>query len=127
MKQYIFAAALFLSIQFTNAQQSAPVVYEYRMFTTVESVVAGGLGRSRLISTDKDSQMQEKDLEHIFSVIGIHFKNIQNNDQVITSKLNEYAKEGWVLDDVVNGVYAASEKSAGIFLTRYIFKRPLAQ
>ena len=43
------------------------------MFTTVESVVAAGMGRSRLITTDKD--IQEQELENFFSLLGIkHFK-----------------------------------------------------
>lgn len=123
MKKVLLVAALILSLYSAKAQQTAPVVtYEYKMFSTIESVVPAGLGRSRVISTDKNSQMQEKDLENIFSLIGINFKNIQNNDQVITEKINEYAKDGWMLDQVVNGVYGP-EKSVGIFITRYIFKK----
>ncbi len=123
MKKLVLAIALFLSLQQLAAQENvAPATYEYRMFSTIESVVPAGLGRSRMISTDKSSQMQEKELENIFSLIGINFKNIQNNDQVITEKMNEYAKDGWVLDQVVNGVYGP-EKSTGIFITRYIFKK----
>lgn len=123
MKKLVLATTLFLSLQRLAAQETAtPATYEYRMFSTIESVVPAGLGRSRMISTDKSSQMQERDLENIFSLIGINFKNIQNNDQVITEKMNEYAKEGWMLDQVVNGVYGP-EKSTGIFITRYIFKR----
>lgn len=126
MKKTLLSACLILSLYSVNAQQTAPAVtYEYKMFSTIESVVPAGLGRSRVISTDKNSQMQEKDLENIFSLIGINFKNIQNNDQVITDKINEYAKDGWVLDQVVNGVYGP-EKSVGIFITRYIFKKALA-
>ncbi|MDI9339842.1 MAG: hypothetical protein QM534_04660 [Sediminibacterium sp.] len=126
MKKILLSACLILSLYSVNAQQAVPTVtYEYKMFSTIESVVPAGLGRSRVISTDKNSQMQEKDLENIFSLIGINFKNIQNNDQVITDKINEYAKDGWVLDQVVNGVYGP-EKSVGIFITRYIFKKALA-
>ncbi len=122
MKKLIYATVFFACIAGLNAQQSTPLTYEYKMFSTIESVVAGGLGRSRVISTDKNSQMQEKDLENLFSLIGINFKNIQNNDQIITSKINEYAKDGWMLDQVVNGVYGP-ENGTGIFLTRYIFKK----
>ncbi len=96
--------------------------FEYKIFTTVESVVPGGFGRSRMITTDKESQMQEKDLENFFSLVGINFKNIQNNDIVIAAKINEFAKEGWELNQTVTGVYGA-DKSTGIFITRYIFRK----
>jgi hypothetical protein len=127
MKKLILVLMLLTSVSALKAQQTStiiPVAYEYKMFSTIESVVPAGLGRSRLISTDKASQMQEKDLENIFSLVGINFKNVQNNDQVITEKINEFAKEGWMLDQVVNGVYGPEGK-VGIFITRYIFKKPL--
>jgi hypothetical protein len=119
MKKLILALVLTTGSLCAFAQN-----YEYKMFTTVESVVAGGLGRSRLIATDKDAQMVEKDLENFFSLVGINFKNIQNNDIIIAAKINEFAKDGWELNQVVNGVYG-NEKSTGIFITRYIFRRLL--
>ncbi|MBL7911462.1 MAG: hypothetical protein JNJ41_10445 [Bacteroidia bacterium] len=122
MKKILFALVLILSLNDSFAQQANTVIYEYKMFTTVESVIPAGMGRSRLISTDKDSQIQEKDLENFFSLVGINFKNIQNNDQVITSKINEFAKDGWELTQTVNGVYGP-EKGTGLFITRYVFRK----
>lgn len=113
-----------LSFVSKSQETIVPIIYEYKMFTTVESVVPAGLGRSRMISTDKSSQVQEKDLENFFSLVGINFKNIQNNDVVITSKINEYAKEGYELYQTVPGVYSA-DKSTGIFITRYIFRKTI--
>lgn len=118
----IFALAL---ICVSGQAQTTPVVYEYKMFTTVESVIPGGMGRSRLIATDKSSQIVEKDLENFFSLVGINFKNIQNNDQVISSKINEYAKDGYELDQVAPGVYSGSDNKAGIYVTRYVFKKKI--
>lgn len=66
MKKQILILAVLFSGLFANAQTVTPVVYEYKLFTTVESVIGGGLGRSRLISTDKSSQMVEKNLENFF-------------------------------------------------------------
>lgn len=106
--------------------QVSTTQYEYLQITAVESVVPGGLGRSRLISTDTKGQLMEKNLENFFSLVGINFGNIRNNDQVITDRLNDLAKDGWELDKVTTGVYA-SESSTGIFLTRYVFKRPKKQ
>ena len=122
MKKTVCALIILFCINKNIAQQATTVTYEYKMFTTVESVVAAGMGRSRLITTDKDKQEQEKELENFFSLVGINFKNIQNNDAIITSKINEYAKDGWVLNHTVNGVYGP-EKGSGIFITRYIFRK----
>lgn len=125
MKKTILILALAITCFAGNAQTSTPVIYEYKMFTTVESVVPGGMGRSRLIATDKSSQMVEKDLDNFFSLVGINFKNIQNNDQVITTKINEYAKEGWELYQSAPGVYSGSDNKAGIYVTRYIFRKKI--
>jgi len=96
--------------------------YEYLQISAIESIVPGGLGRSRLITTDTDNQMVEVNLENFFSLVGINFKNIRNNDQVIIQKINELADRGWELVNVVAGV-ESSEKRTGIFITRYIFRR----
>jgi hypothetical protein len=118
----IIALGMLLASVCSGFSQS--VVYEYKLFSTVESVVPGGFGRSRVITTDKEKQVVEADLENFFSLVGINFKNIANNDLVIAAKINEFAKDGWQLDQTVTGVYGA-DKSTGIFITRYIFKRPL--
>jgi len=96
--------------------------YEFQQMTAVESVVPGGLGRSRLITSDKDGKMEEVNLENFFSFVGINFGNIKSNDQTIASKIEEKANDGWELVSVTPGVYSA-DKSTGIFITRYLFKR----
>lgn len=116
---FIFGFMLTLS-----AWGQAPVRYEYMQISAIESVVPGGLGRSRLISTSKEGQMMEKELLNFFSLTGINFGNIQNNDRVIATRLNELSEEGWELYAVNSGVYG-TEKSTGIFITRYIFRRPV--
>lgn len=98
--------------------------YEWNQVTVIESVVAGGLGRSRMISTDDTGKMQEEKLQNFFSMTGINFGNIRENDLKITNMVSTMAVEGWVLYDVTSGVYAA-DKSTGIFITRYMFKREL--
>ncbi|MCS7084917.1 MAG: hypothetical protein RMM53_03765 [Bacteroidia bacterium] len=121
MKLFHWMAAITLA---TAAPAGAQTVYEYMQISAVESVVPMGLGRSRLITTDKDGQVIEKELLNFFSAVGINFGNIRNNDRVIADRLNDYAKEGWELISVNSGVYAA-DKSTGIFITRYVFRRPL--
>jgi len=126
---------------------------EYKVITTIESIVPMGLGRSRIIenTTDvdaskfttertdgKDSKqgkvkrkdakvdnLKETKLLNFYSGFGINFQNVASNDAMIESKLSEMSKDGWVLFQVVSGVEsnAGKDDGAGIFITRYIFKR----
>ncbi|MDW8159332.1 MAG: hypothetical protein RML72_10735 [Bacteroidia bacterium] len=98
-------------------------VYEYMVVTTVESVVPGGLGRSRMISQDANGNLEEVEMENFFSMVGINFKNIRSNDKMIADKLNKMSQSGWELYSVSTGVYGA-DKSTGIFITRYLFRKP---
>jgi hypothetical protein len=90
--------------------------------TAVESVVPGGLGRSRLITSDKDGKMEEIKLDNFFSLVGINFGNIKDNDKMLASKIEENVNAGWELVSVNTGVYGV-ESSTGIFITRYLFRR----
>jgi hypothetical protein len=125
---------------------------EYLVVTTVESVVPMGIGRSRMVQqtdslnfndyttvrTDgkaakdqskrsdiKIDNMQETMLLNFYSAVGINFQNIASNDAMITSKLNELAKQGYRLMFVTSGVESDAGKGdgTGIFITRYIFAR----
>jgi hypothetical protein len=117
-KALIIIGLLFGGVSASFAQSK----YEFQQMTAVESVVPGGLGRSRLITSDKDGKMEEVNLENFFSFVGINFGNIKSNDQTIASKIEEKANDGWELVSVTPGVYSA-DKSTGIFITRYLFKR----
>jgi len=137
-----------LSTLSANAQQ-----FEYKVVTSVESIVPSGLGRSRIISSNEErdykeftsvrseeedernksdrSEIRVKNFEetkllNFFNVGGIRFQNIAANDAVITSKINTMITEGWDLAFVVSGVESEGGKGdgQGIFITRYIFKRP---
>ena len=126
---------------------------EYKIITTVESIVPMGIGRSRMIDpqasadykaltterTDgkKSSQgdvkredvkienFEETKLLNFYSGVGINFQNIASNDAVVSSKLNELTNEGWTLVFVTSGVESdgGDKDMNGIFITRYIFKR----
>jgi hypothetical protein len=119
MKKAIFTFAFLVSAITSGMAQTR---YEYQQMTAVESVVPAGLGRSRLITTGKDGSMEEIKLENFFSLVGINFGNIKENDRTISAKIEEKVNEGWELMTVTPGVYAA-DKSTGIFITRYLFRR----
>ncbi len=104
-----------------------PVIYEYKQITAVESVVPGGLGRSRILTTDDNGQMREKELKNFYSMVGINFDNIANNDRVIVDRLNDFSALGWELVQVAtatNQQSSGGNSSGGLFITRYIFRKP---
>jgi hypothetical protein len=110
-----------------EASQDRPTVYEFMQFSTVESVVPGGMGRSRILTTDQNGQLNEKELKNFFSMVGINFGNIANNDRAIVDRINQYAADGWELVHVSTGSHAQlsnGSSSGGLFITRYLFKRP---
>ncbi len=113
------------------AFKPAKTVYEFQNITTVESVIPGGLGRSRMISSDTNGQLEEKKLKNFFSLTGINFNNIKKNDRDISEKLAALQNEGWELTNVTSGVYSSGVTDdlgtggTGIFITRYLFRRRL--
>lgn len=118
---------LLLCSSLATAQNTAPaqpgVVYNYMQMTSIESVVPGGLGRSRLMFTTPDGKQEEMELKNFFSLTGINFKNVTQNDVAITEMVSRLSAAGWELAYVTSGVYSA-ETSTGIFITRYMFRRP---
>lgn len=128
---------------------------EYKVITTVESIVQAGIGRSRIIenkdplnveeyttertdgkksdqgdikrSDAKIEKFSETKLLNFYSLTGINFQNIASNDALISSKINTLTSEGWELVFITSGVEADSGKTdaTGIFITRYIFKRSI--
>ena len=119
----VLVAIGFLTAYTTKtAQQSSQ--YEWKQITVIESVVAAGIGRSRMISTDSDGKMQEEKLDNLFSAVGINFGNIKNNDLKITDRITAFSNEGWELFDVNTGVAMyGPNNSDGIYMTRYLLRR----
>lgn len=98
----------------------------FMQVTTVESIIAGGTGRSRMFVTEFDGQQQEHLLENLYSMVGIKMDNIQLNDRLIVAKLNAYASEGWQVVSVSTGVQSPSEnRSQGIYMTRYLLQKTI--
>jgi len=147
MKKILLTIAFFFII-FIEAYAQV----EYKVITSVESIVSSGLGRSRIIDSEaerdyteftseqteedntrnksKRSDIRVKDFEetkllNFFNIGGIRFQNIAANDAVISSKINTMIEEGWELAFVTSAVESDSGKddNSGIFITRYIFKR----
>jgi hypothetical protein len=140
---------LLLSFLTTAIMASA----QYKVVTVVESILPGGMGRSRMIeatsATDynafttartdgKDSKQADIDRGEIkidgfretkmlnfFSMVGINFQNIASNDALIMSKLNEMDAQGYDLAFVTSGVEsdAGKDDGQGIFITRLYFKQ----
>lgn len=147
MKKFILLGALALVACFDAAAQ------EYKVVTVVESIVPGGVGRSRIIETTSDADSEaattdrvdgkksdqgkvkrgdlkvdnfrETKLVNFFSAAGINFQNIASNDALIADKINNLVSQGWSLEFVVSGVEADSGKDDGngLYITRLIFKK----
>ena len=148
MKKIMLLTLSFLSVLVLDIQAQ-----NFKVITVVESIVPGGLGRSRIIEeknpmdvedftterTDgqdsKQNEVKRKDakvdafeetkLLNFYSIAGINFQNIASNDALITAKLNQLASEGWDLAFVTSGVESSSgaEDGNGIFITRFVFKK----
>ncbi len=148
MKKLLLIALLFMvSFAEMNAQ-----TYEYKIITSIESVVPMGLGRSRIISENEEKNykdftsertednkkqnkskrgdakvedFEETKLVNFYSAVGINFQNVASNDALLSSKINTMIGEGWDLAFVTSGVESDAGKGdgKGIFITRFIFKR----
>jgi hypothetical protein len=146
MKKILFTALVALCFTFEMKAQ------EFKVITSVESIVPSGLGRSRIINaleekdykeftsvqTEEDNTRNKSDrgeirvknfeetkLLNFFNIAGIRFQNIAANDALLTSMINDMVANGWELAFVTSAVESDAGKSdgQGIFITRYIFKR----
>lgn len=145
-KLLLLIGCILLAFFESNAQA------QYKVITTIESIVPMGIGRSRIIDNKQDvdfksfttertegqdsdqgkvkrsdikiDNMEETKLLNFYSGVGINFQNIASNDAMISSKINSLAQEGWELIFVTSGVEseAGKDDGNGIFITRYIFK-----
>lgn len=136
MKKSLILGALFLCMSSIGFAQ------EFKVITIIESIVPGGVGRSRIIenqgtvnidamTTERDgdksksSKVKRSDLKDVgdnlketkllnfYSMVGIQFGNIATNDAVIGAKINEMIKTGWKLTFVASGVESDAGKGDG--------------
>jgi hypothetical protein len=117
MKKLVFALILFLSLTSGAFAQQAE---KFMQITTIESVVGGGFGRSKMIITKEDGSQEEKDLENLFSMAGINFKNIKSNESVILQTIKSFTDAGWKLKSTVPLTLSPGNNGNGIFMTRYL-------
>lgn len=125
MKKIALSIALLFAIMLQlNAQEvKQEVAKEFMQITSIESVIGGGLGRSRLLVTNPDGSQKESDMNNLFSLVGINFKNIKENEDQIMRTLKSYTEEGWKLEQVTPLTLSPSGNGPGIFMTRYLLSR----
>ncbi|GAA4014551.1 hypothetical protein GCM10022408_29710 [Hymenobacter fastidiosus] len=108
------------------AAQSKSPAYTYMHMTTIESVVAGGMGRSRVLFTPDFKGQKEVELENLFSLTGINMKNVRVNEEAILRFLGDVNSEGWELVQAIpltQTLQSGGTTGQGIFMTRYLFRR----
>ena len=77
-----------------------------------------------MIITNPDGSQKESDLENLFSLAGINFKNIKQNEDKLLKALKEYTGNGWKLDQVTSLTLSQNDTGAGgIFMTRYLLSK----
>lgn len=124
MKKIIILLIAAVSISSSLKAQDVKTEEQYMQITTVESVLAGGIGRSRMIITNPDGSQKESDLENLFSLAGINFKNIKQNEDKLLKTLKEYTGNGWKLDHATSLTLSQNDTGAGgIFMTRYLLSK----
>lgn len=119
MKKLLLALAIFITLSSGAVAQEQPVG-KFMQITTIESVVAGGFGRSRMIVTREDGSQEDKELENLFSMTGINLKNIKSNESVILQTLKSYTDAGWKLYSTIPLTLSPGNNGSGIFMTRYL-------
>ena len=97
---------------------------KWLQITVIESVIPGGAGRSRMITIDENGKTDEVKINNFFSLAGINFNNVRENDQTVTNEIQDLTNQGWVLEHISSGVFSGNQNNTnGIFLTRYLFKK----
>jgi hypothetical protein len=109
------------------AAQAKPGSYTYMQMTTIESIVPGGIGRSRIMFTPEWKGTKESNMENLFSLLGINMGNVRFNEEMVIRYMGEITADGWELmqtiplTQTIQGTGGQSQQ--GIFLTRYLFRK----
>jgi hypothetical protein len=121
MKKLLALVIIISSFSLDSFSQQKQAMY--MQITTIESVVGGGVGRSKMVITNADGTQEERDLENLFSLTGINFKNIKSNENDILNTLKNYIGKGWKLVSTVPLTLSPNQGGSGIFMTRYLLSR----
>ena len=132
-----FLCVLVVILLALGIEQARAQKYEYLQVSSIESVIPGGLGRSRLIAQYPGGKEEEIKLKNFFSVTGINFNNVRKNDDDIASFITQLSESGWELHHISTGTYSSASvgtgggigkigggvsANVGIFITRYLFR-----
>jgi hypothetical protein len=119
MKKTLIILSLSISISLSMLAQD--IKTKFMQITTIESVVGGGFGRSKMLITKDDGSQEERDMENLFSLTGINMKNIKSNETSILQVLKTYTDEGWKLQSTIPLTLSPNPNgNNGIFMTRYL-------
>ncbi len=86
-------------------------------------MVGGGVGRSKMLISKPDGTAEEFELDNLFSITGINFKNIKSNETMILKTLKSYTDDGWKLVSTVPLTLSPNQGGSGIFMTRYLLSK----
>jgi hypothetical protein len=73
-----------------------------------------------MIITKEDGTQEEKEMNNLFSMAGINFKNIKENDVSIMQTLKSYTDQGWKILSNTPLTLSPGTSGNGIFMTRYL-------
>ncbi len=102
-----------LTMFFFSSFKTKTATPQYVVINALESVVEGGAGRSRCHITYPDGKQEEFNLDNYYSLVGVNFGNIKDNDKKLAAKINELASNGYQMVSQASG-------GAGIYSTRII-------
>jgi hypothetical protein len=126
-KMILLIAVAFLCMQLqaqnNNETGTTETTQKFMQITTIESVIGGGFGRSRMIITKEDGSQEDRDLENLFSLTGMNLKNIKSNESDILRTLKTYTDKGWKIYQVTPMTLSPGDKGPGIFMTRYLLSK----
>lgn len=129
MKKNLLAFICFVTVMNAAIAQDGKTEtsVQFMQITTIESVIGGGLGRSKMLITNADGSQKEADMNNLFSLVGINFKNIKENEDQIIKTLKTYTDEGWKLEQVTPLTVSPGNNGTGIFMTRYLLSKPISK
>jgi hypothetical protein len=110
---------------YKGEEQTPPPTTKYVVINAIESTVQGGLGRSRILITKEDGSQEDKSIENLFSLVGINFGNIKQNDLAIINMVKTYTDAGWKIHSITPLSITPGPSATGIFMTRYLLTKEM--